>query len=260
MNQAELAKKMNWKYIQKNEIVIEFDDYETEDKQVILIRPKQLEAVNSTSYNLAKAGYCFEVWYAEGQRSCHIHLKNFPEPLSQVYKEAFIKKYVPSEWLQYADLKMCEPNHLVAAEGRLHYKYKTPKLLIHRFNENFANYIEPELVERSTIKEIERPKLTPNEYRTTLSAKIAAKILITAIADQFGLEPFDSSKRVCPFHADGHPSLSLDNSRGWFKCFGCQAHGGIVKFYAMLKEINPNFRFHNKLPEKPLHPLQEASQ
>jgi len=60
---------------------------------------------------------------------------------------------------------------------------------------------------------------------------------ITDIADQFNLKPLKKTLRICPFHADKDPSLSLSNEKGVFNCFGCGAKGNIITFYAMLKKL-----------------------
>jgi hypothetical protein len=60
---------------------------------------------------------------------------------------------------------------------------------------------------------------------------------IIAIADSFGLKPLGAKIRVCPFHDDHDPSLSLSEEKNLFKCFGCSAKGNIVTFYAMLKKL-----------------------
>lgn len=43
----------------------------------------------------------------------------------------------------------------------------------------------------------------------------------------------DEMKAICPFHEDRNPSLSVNNQTGLFKCFGCDAAGSILDFYAM---------------------------
>ncbi len=45
----------------------------------------------------------------------------------------------------------------------------------------------------------------------------------------------DEAKAVCPFHADGDPSLSVNNETGQFHCFGCKESGDMFKFYGKLK-------------------------
>jgi hypothetical protein len=42
------------------------------------------------------------------------------------------------------------------------------------------------------------------------------------------------AKVICPFHDDHHPSLSVNLQKGYFKCHSCDAKGGgIVKFHMM---------------------------
>ena len=43
---------------------------------------------------------------------------------------------------------------------------------------------------------------------------------------------------VCPFHDDHNPSLSIDDQKGLFNCFGCGASGDIYEFYAKLHNLN----------------------
>ncbi len=60
---------------------------------------------------------------------------------------------------------------------------------------------------------------------------------ITDIADQFGIKPLKRKLRICPFHNDKDPSLSLSNEKGVFNCFGCGKKGNIITFYAELKKL-----------------------
>ena len=63
---------------------------------------------------------------------------------------------------------------------------------------------------------------------------------ITEIADEFGIKPLKKTLRICPFHKDTNPSLSLSNEKGVLHCFGCGAKGNIITFYAMLKKVKEN--------------------
>jgi len=62
---------------------------------------------------------------------------------------------------------------------------------------------------------------------------------ITEIAKKFGLEPDTKGKILCPFHADGTPSCSLNDDKNVFHCFGCGAKGDVVEFYRRLKNETP---------------------
>jgi len=70
---------------------------------------------------------------------------------------------------------------------------------------------------------------------------------ITDIADEFGIKPLKRKLRICPFHEDKSPSLSLSNEKGVFNCFGCGAKGNIITFYAMLKEIREDANKQRKI-------------
>jgi hypothetical protein len=70
---------------------------------------------------------------------------------------------------------------------------------------------------------------------------IVVNISIIELADKYDLKPLGKSKRVCPFHADSEPSLSLSEEKGLFKCFGCNASGNIIKFKAMLNKIKGDY-------------------
>lgn len=67
--------------------------------------------------------------------------------------------------------------------------------------------------------------------------KIKDKIKITDLADKFNLKPLGKKLRICPFHIDTNPSLSLNNELGVFHCFGCHIKGDIISFYKKLKEV-----------------------
>jgi len=64
------------------------------------------------------------------------------------------------------------------------------------------------------------------------------KIKITALADKFNIKPLGKKLRLCPFHADKNPSLSLSDKLGVFNCFGCHEKGDLITFYKKLKELN----------------------
>jgi len=63
---------------------------------------------------------------------------------------------------------------------------------------------------------------------------------ITEMADEFGIKPLRRKLRICPFHEDKDPSLSLSNEKGVFNCFGCGVKGNIITFHSMLKKLKKN--------------------
>lgn len=50
---------------------------------------------------------------------------------------------------------------------------------------------------------------------------------IESVAERLGLRVV-RHKCLCPFHDDSHPSLTFSVSRNRFKCFVCDAHGGVI--------------------------------
>lgn len=50
---------------------------------------------------------------------------------------------------------------------------------------------------------------------------------IESVAERLGLT-VTRHKALCPFHDDRHPSLSFSVSRNTYKCFVCDAHGGVI--------------------------------
>lgn len=86
---------------------------------------------------------------------------------------------------------------------------------------------------------------TSNVAGKGITAQITREISIIDIAEQFGIR-VKGNKAVCPFHADKDPSLVFYEQQGRFCCFGCQARGNIIKFYAMLKELKPDFVYHKQ--------------
>lgn len=50
---------------------------------------------------------------------------------------------------------------------------------------------------------------------------------IEGVAERLGLT-VKKHKALCPFHEDSHPSLTFNVYKNTFKCFVCEAHGGVI--------------------------------
>ena len=61
---------------------------------------------------------------------------------------------------------------------------------------------------------------------------------IESVAERLGLR-VERHKALCPFHDDSHPSLTFSVSRNRFKCFVCDAHGGVIDL--AMKVLGRNF-------------------
>jgi len=209
--------------IKPNEIVFDFDD-----------RDWGFHGINFTGINLYNAGYKFEIWYSEGGKSPHLHLKDIQfmnlknwEQIKE-YKKLFMRKYAPKKYLMYLDIQLIG-KHRIAEENKPHYKYKTIKKLMGVWNENKENIAEEELIKKAQQVEVYHPTYDPH-------STIIKQVSITDIARKYGLK-FRGKMVFCPFHEDKTPSLSLSDKKGLFNCFGCNASGNIIKFIQMLEDL-----------------------
>ena len=95
-------------------------------------------------------------------------------------------------------------------------------------------FVEPIAIASS----VKRKRILEHNNKDGITAQITAKISIIGIADKYGLRPLGKPKRICPFHNDSNPSLSLNDKLGLFNCFGCKAQGNIIDFVYLLKKNN----------------------
>ena len=234
----------NLRPIARNEVVLDCDDRENGD--LCLRRIGML---------MSFEGYELEVWRVEGGKSYHIHIKTIPhiaelpDKQNENYKILLIKKYIQmlreflgyeSEGINKMDFTLCQPDHLIAEENKNHFKYKKEKKLISIINEGYKNFCDEEIYKQATQ---EQEEYKPKVQGSGITAQIIQKISIVEIAKQFGLN-VERNKCLCPFHPDNNtPSLVFYTEQGRFMCFGCQAKGNIIEFYAKLKELNPNFKY-----------------
>ena len=58
--------------------------------------------------------------------------------------------------------------------------------------------------------------------RTLLSSIIAPTVKLTKAGREF--------KACCPFHNEKTPSFYVNDEKGFYHCFGCQAHGDAIRF------------------------------
>ena len=220
MNKEQYAQRFG-RMIEPNEIIWDFDDRERGDN-----------AVWETSVILCGLGYRFEVWKAAGQKSAHIHMKDIRfldlegEQLKK-YKMFFLLTHTPIHWLEILDFGLCG-KHRVAEELKPHYKYKTTKYCLEKFNEKNENVVVENLIEMA-LKKVSKVSYSG-------SSEYSGQINITTIAEHYGLR-VHGTKCVCPFHKDTNPSLSLNNEKGLFYCFGCRVGGDIVKFVQLLEDL-----------------------
>lgn len=61
---------------------------------------------------------------------------------------------------------------------------------------------------------------------------------IEEVASALGLS-VSHHKSLCPFHSDSHPSLTYHRGKNRYRCFVCDAHGGVIDL--VMKYLNTNF-------------------
>lgn len=67
--------------------------------------------------------------------------------------------------------------------------------------------------------------------------KLKASIKITNLAESLGIE-LRGNKTNCLWHNEKTPSLSFDNEKGIYKCFGCGESGDIFTLYQKVKNVD----------------------
>jgi DNA primase len=84
--------------------------------------------------------------------------------------------------------------------------------------------------------------------------------IVRVIQDYVSLKKAGTKfKGLCPFHAEKTPSFTVDQEKGFFHCFGCQAGGDVFKFL----ELQEKFTFPEAvrlLAQKFGMPLPDASE
>ena len=62
--------------------------------------------------------------------------------------------------------------------------------------------------------------------------------IVAIIGDVTPLKKAGASwKGLCPFHTEKSPSFTVSQDKGFFKCFGCDAKGDVVKFVELHQKI-----------------------
>jgi len=202
--------------------------------------------INLIGIELLKRKIDFAIYYVDGGRSPHIHSYNIDE-LDNLdyearirYRKRFLKSIAPKG--SKVDYELCDEKHLCALEFVNHFKYKKPKRLLHFFytgpltNMGIDYDLKCEVKNfKPKIKTYQKNKLGSYSEEDTLREKIISGLNFEEVFDKYGIK-YKGNKCICPFHADKAPSLSFNNEKGLWKCFGCQAKGDIITMIKMLEE------------------------
>ena len=66
--------------------------------------------------------------------------------------------------------------------------------------------------------------------RTSLSALVARSVKLLRAGREF--------KACCPFHSEKTPSFYVNDEKGFYHCFGCQAHGDAIRWMTDAKGLS----------------------
>ena len=92
----------------------------------------------------------------------------------------------------------------------------------------------------------------------TIFDDIKELVDVPTAARTYGVEVHRGNMALCPFHREGHPSCKLYEDH--YYCFGCQAHGDVIKLVQELfglraieavKQINSDFSLGLDLDKPP---------
>jgi len=225
--------EINTVEIGKDKAVIEFDTGSKSNKGKECTKEQRDKWTDETAKNLEKDNIFYERFNHQGV-SDHIHL-NLNRPATKEEKEAIIKYYVPEESWEFLDIALCSEKHPIAAAYCPHWRHGTIKNLVKSSSGNTIN------VDDKKYKQIiiNNKQDFVIQKSTGITAEIVSKVKISDLAVEHGAEKGKGTDNYrCCFHDDKNPSLSLNDERGWFKCFGCGKEGNIVDFLAEAEHIS----------------------
>ena len=78
---------------------------------------------------------------------------------------------------------------------------------------------------------------TPREFAQHLKQLVAIEQVIAEYIPSL-TRSGASFKGLCPFHKEKTPSFHVHPEQGFYHCFGCQAHGDVLKFVQEIEKID----------------------
>ncbi len=77
--------------------------------------------------------------------------------------------------------------------------------------------------------------------RENIFDKVKNTITIAEVCQRYGIELSSKDMACCPFpnHHDSSPSFSIKRSENYFKCFGCEESGDIIRLVELLFDLTP---------------------
>lgn len=95
--------------------------------------------------------------------------------------------------------------------------------------------------------------------RSTIDT-VKKSVQIKTVMERCGIV-FKGNTCLCPFHNDKHPSMSIHQQKGVFKCWACGVGGDVIEFVRLyngldfvnaVKQINNDFELGLTISDKPL--------
>lgn len=119
--------------------------------------------------------------------------------------------------------------------------------------DDIQNKSNPDATPASQLQQKQQQKQTQSTPKSSQSSRqrittdqinlIKSSVSLVDVIESYNLPHFTRSsssnsyspttataKACCPFHDDHNPSMSIDNSRGLYKCFVCDAGGDVFNF------------------------------
>ena len=218
--------------IGKRELIIEYDETsKIKNSEKKSTKEQRENWMNEIIKRVEKDNLKFELHDHKGK--CP-HLTLFLDrDATKEEKEAVMKQYASKESEEFLDTSLCGI-HLIAVPYVKHWKYGTIKELVKSGGELIINV---DKFKKNINNNNPREFIVKNLGGIT--AKIVSRIKITDLASEYGVKKGTGTKLYhCCFHKDEKPSLSLNDKKGFFKCFGCDKSGNIIDFVSECENIS----------------------
>jgi len=226
--------EINTVEIGKDKVVIEFDTGSKINKGKECTKEQRDRWTDVTAKNLEKDNLFYERFNHQGV-SDHIHL-NLSRSATKEEKEAIVKYYTPKESHEFLDIALCSEKHPIAAAYCPHWRHGTIKDLV---KSSSGNTID---VDDKKYKQIiiNNKQDFVIQKSSGITSEIVSKVKISDLAVEHGaIKGKGTDNYHCCFHSpDKNPSLSLNDKKGWFNCFGCGKEGNIVDFLVVAENIS----------------------
>lgn len=240
----------NQREIMEDEVIIEFDIIVTKEQSHSNFEAARREAndyVKKISNKLKQFNIGHRITAHIGGKSPHLrfHVQGLGE-----YNEEIRSKYklfVAQEMLDLVNFKndflmidegLLSKKHLIQLEGAKHPKPEYNGAIEEVLDTYIGNnlLIKQDIITRMLVGEDKDKK---EDINSSITKRIVAKVKLSELAEEIKAGKGTNGNYYCPFHDDKNPSLSIDDERGLFNCFGgsCKKKGNIVDFVVLADKV-----------------------